>query len=96
MEAVITIDVLLRAEINVIVASLNNSGIVECSQAVNIKADKDLSTVKDQLFDVVILPGGLNCMELKYGDMLLSVHISKIIKVQKKLVRMISRKDVRN
>lgn len=58
MEAVIAIDVLRRANIDVTVASLDGNDIVECSRGVNIKADKPLSSIKETLFDVVILPGG--------------------------------------
>ena len=58
MEAVISIDVMRRAKIDVTVAGLNLEN-VNCSRGVVIKPDKSVSDVKDQLFDIVVLPGGL-------------------------------------
>ncbi|XP_066920139.1 protein dj-1beta-like [Clytia hemisphaerica] len=59
MEGIISIDVLRRANVNVTVASVMRSDIVTCSRNVIVKADTNLQSVKDKLFDVVVLPGGL-------------------------------------
>ncbi|KJE93725.1 parkinson disease 7 protein [Capsaspora owczarzaki ATCC 30864] len=62
MEAVITIDVLRRAGIETVVASTTTDLLVPCSRQVVIKADATLedSTRKEQHYDVVVIPGGLN------------------------------------
>jgi protein DJ-1 len=62
MEAVITIDVLRRAGIDVTVVSVGNQETVKCSRGVNIVADSKLSSLPADKadFDAVILPGGLN------------------------------------
>ena len=58
MEAVISIDVMRRAKIDVTVAGLSLEN-VNCSRGVVIKPDKSVLDVKDQIFDIVVLPGGL-------------------------------------
>lgn len=57
MEAVITIDVLRRAGINVTVGGLGNKS-VKCSRGVVIQADA-LVSESDTSYDVIVLPGGL-------------------------------------
>ncbi|KAL7750448.1 hypothetical protein RI367_004222 [Sorochytrium milnesiophthora] len=59
MEAVITIDVLRRAEFHVTVAGLASAGAVKCSRDVKVVPDVSLAEVKDKQFNVVVLPGGL-------------------------------------
>ena len=56
-EAVFCIDLLRRAGLDVIVASLGNKDIVLCSRDVKIQADMELSDLKD-LPDAIVLPGG--------------------------------------
>lgn len=58
MEAVIAIDVLRRAGVQVTVAGLVGKDPVKCTRKVLITPDKALSEVKEQKFDVVVLPGG--------------------------------------
>lgn len=58
IEAVTVIDILRRAGIDVVVASLE-PGPVQGSHGITIAADQDLSTVMDQHFDMVALPGGM-------------------------------------
>lgn len=58
LEAVTLIDLLRRADINVITASLTDSP-VSCSRGVVIIADTQLDAVMDQDFDLLVLPGGL-------------------------------------
>ncbi|OQR79138.1 protein DJ-1-like [Tropilaelaps mercedesae] len=58
MEAVIAIDCLRRAKIDVTVAGVDATR-VKCSRGVVIDADKPLADVENELFDVIVLPGGL-------------------------------------
>jgi len=58
IEAVTVIDILRRAGIDVVVASLE-PGPVQGSHGITLAADQDLSTVIDQHFDMVALPGGM-------------------------------------
>lgn len=46
MEAVITIDTLRRAEVEVVVAGVCGGGSVACSRGVNIMPDCDLADVR--------------------------------------------------
>lgn len=58
LEAVTIIDLLRRAEINVIVAGLE-AGPVTASRGVVLMPDTTLDAVLDQSFDLIVLPGGL-------------------------------------
>ncbi len=58
LEAVTIIDLLRRAEIEVITASLDEQAIT-ASRGTKIIADTTLDQVLDQEFDMVVLPGGL-------------------------------------
>ncbi|WP_145513590.1 protein deglycase YajL [Yersinia massiliensis] len=64
-EAVTTIDVLVRASIEVTTASVASDGALEivCSRGVRLLADTRLVDVADQKFDVVVLPGGIKGAE---------------------------------
>ncbi|EMO28117.1 DJ-1/PfpI domain protein [Leptospira interrogans serovar Bataviae str. HAI135] len=57
MEAVIIVDVLRRAEIEVVSASLIE-GPVKASRGVRILADTTLDEVNFENFDMIVLPGG--------------------------------------
>ena len=59
MEAVIIIDVLRRAGMNVEVASVENVLQIEASRKVKIVADKFLADIQDSSFDLVVLPVSL-------------------------------------
>ncbi|MCG5514694.1 MULTISPECIES: DJ-1 family glyoxalase III [unclassified Ectothiorhodospira] len=58
LEAVTLIDLLRRADFQVVVAGLE-PGPVTCSRGVVIKPDVLLDEVLDDPFDLVVLPGGL-------------------------------------
>jgi len=58
METVIIADILVRAGIDITLASVTGRQI-EGSRGVRIVADVDLNQVKDQSFDMIICPGGL-------------------------------------
>ncbi len=64
-EAVTTIDILVRAGINVTTASVAGDGALEiiCSRGVRLLADTRLVDVADQKFDVIVLPGGIKGAE---------------------------------
>ncbi|MBS0054334.1 protein deglycase YajL [Yersinia sp. Marseille-Q3913] len=64
-EAVTTIDILVRAGIEVTTASVASDGALEivCSRGVRLLADTRLVDVADQKFDVVVLPGGIKGAE---------------------------------
>jgi len=57
LEAVTLIDLLRRAKINVVSASLGELAVT-ASRGVVLVADKKLNEVMDQQFDMLILPGG--------------------------------------
>ena len=58
LEAVTIIDLLRRAEINVVTASLDNEPI-RASRGTVLIADKTLDEALQEDFDMVVLPGGL-------------------------------------
>lgn len=59
LEAVTIIDLLRRAEINVITASLDGATIT-ASRGVKLVADQSLDEVIEQDFDMIVLPGGVS------------------------------------
>ena len=58
LEAVTIIDLLRRADIEVVTAGLN-PGPVTASRGTVLLPDTDLNTVADETFDMIVLPGGL-------------------------------------
>lgn len=62
IEVTVTVDVLRRAEIEVVVAGVDGPGAVVCSRGVRLIPDCALDEVRG-LFDVVVLPGGLGGTE---------------------------------
>lgn len=62
-EAVTTIDLLVRAGIQVTLASVASDGNLEivCSRGVRLLADAPLAAVADRPFDVLVLPGVARC-----------------------------------
>ncbi len=58
LEAVTIIDLLRRAEIEVVTAGLDNSPVT-ASRGTVIKPDTDLDTALTEDYDMVVLPGGL-------------------------------------
>lgn len=61
-EAIAIVDVLRRAEVEVVLAGLED-GPVESAHAVTIVPDATLATVAEQRFDAIVLPGGLEGTE---------------------------------
>ena len=58
IEAVSIIDVLRRAEIEVLVASLNAAMLVKGANGIVLQADVEIKDVNAQALDMIVLPGG--------------------------------------
>ncbi|MFT5661740.1 MAG: 4-methyl-5(b-hydroxyethyl)-thiazole monophosphate biosynthesis [Sulfurimonas sp.] len=58
IEAVTIIDVLRRAQIDVIVASLDHVALVQGANGIVIEADVALDNVLTDILDMIVLPGG--------------------------------------
>lgn len=58
-EAVITIDVLRRLNLDVCVASINDNLVTTSSRNIKIIADKKVTECKNNKYKAVILPGGM-------------------------------------
>ncbi len=75
METVIIYDLLVRAGIEITLASVTGRQI-EASRGLKIVADVDLNQVKDEEFDIIICPGGLPGVEhLRDSDLLKSLLV---------------------
>lgn len=59
LEAVTIMDLLVRAKIEVVPVSLDECLEIVCSRGTRLIAEKTLSEVMDEMFDLVVLPGGL-------------------------------------
>lgn len=59
LEAVTIIDLLVRAGVKVVTASLDEELVINASRGVQLIAQQTLSEVLGQKFDMVVLPGGL-------------------------------------
>ncbi|KAF6207497.1 hypothetical protein GE061_015943 [Apolygus lucorum] len=87
MEAVITIDVLRRAGVNVTVAGLVGKEATKCSRDVVIVPDASLDeALKCGPFDAVILPGGLGGSECFCS----SPEVGKLLKEQESAGRIVA------
>lgn len=73
MEAITIIDVLRRAGIKVVVASVDNIDIT-ASQGTQFKAEKLIKDCMDEEFDLIVLPGGIpGAMNLRDSEELASL-----------------------
>ncbi|XP_055319996.1 protein dj-1beta-like isoform X2 [Sitodiplosis mosellana] len=86
MEIVITVDVLRRAGVNVTVAGVANAEPTKCSRDVTIMPDKSLQDVAKDVFDVVILPGGLGGTDAFVNSPL----VGEVLKAQESSGRLIA------
>lgn len=59
LECVTLIDVLRRAEIEVVLASIEDSRMITCARGTRLTADAMLLDVLAQDFDLIVLPGGM-------------------------------------
>lgn len=73
MEAVTTIDLLVRGGIAVTTASVASDGerVITCSRGVKLLADAPLVEIADGDYDVIVLPGGLKGAECMRDNPLL-------------------------
>ena len=58
IEAVSIIDVLRRAEVDVLVASLQSDMLVKGANGINIQADMQIKDISADEIDMIVLPGG--------------------------------------
>lgn len=59
LECVTLIDVLRRAEVEVVVASIESRRMITCARGTRLTADAMLVDVLAQAFDLIVLPGGM-------------------------------------
>jgi len=78
MEAVISADVMRRAEIDVTIAGVEGTEFVVCSRNVVIKPDMPLSEAIKKDYDAVVCPGGLKGSEI----LATSELVGKLLKKQ--------------
>jgi len=58
-EALITIDLLRRAGIETFIVSVHNTDEITGSHNITVKADKMINDVQNELFDCIVMPGGM-------------------------------------
>ena len=58
IEAVSIIDVLRRADIEVLIASLDEKNLVEGANGITLETDLEVKSVKSESLDMIVLPGG--------------------------------------
>ena len=58
-EALLVVDILRRAKIEVVTASINGTTQVCSSHAITLQTDATVEQVQNQMFDAVVVPGGL-------------------------------------
>ncbi|XP_026656841.1 protein DJ-1 homolog C isoform X2 [Phoenix dactylifera] len=83
MEVVILVDILRRAKMDVVVASIEKSMPIVGSQSTKIVADKTLADASESTYDLIILPGGIAGVERLHKSRMLK----KLLKEQKKAGR---------
>lgn len=76
IEAVSIIDVLRRAGIEVIMASLNESMIIKGANGISIQCDRSISGIDADAIDMIVLPGGWGGTKALAGD----THVQNLLK----------------
>ncbi|KDO59716.1 hypothetical protein CISIN_1g012037mg [Citrus sinensis] len=79
IEIVTIVDILRRAKVDVVVASVERSTQIVASQGVKIIADKSISDAAESVYDLIILPGGVAGAERLQKSRILK----KLLKEQK-------------
>jgi len=82
LEAITVIDLLRRAQVEVISASLDGE-IVTASRGTRLLADQSLDQVLDKDFDMIVLPGGLPGADHLRDDPRIIALVQKMAKQQK-------------
>ncbi|KAA8545869.1 hypothetical protein F0562_020680 [Nyssa sinensis] len=72
IEVITIVDILRRAKVDVVVASVEKSSQILASQGTKIIADKSISVASESIYDLIILPGGIAGAE--------RLHKSKVLK----------------
>ncbi|KAJ8680216.1 hypothetical protein QAD02_016003 [Eretmocerus hayati] len=85
MEAVITVDILRRAGVDVTIASITDKECITCSRDVKICTDSLLNNVESQKYDAVILPGGVG-----WKNLAASPKVGQLLKTQESEGRLIA------
>uniref|UniRef100_A0A803LG95 DJ-1/PfpI domain-containing protein n=1 Tax=Chenopodium quinoa TaxID=63459 RepID=A0A803LG95_CHEQI len=83
-EVVTIVDILRRAKVNVVVASVEKSLQILASHGTNIIADKLIDVASEFIYDLIVLPGGLNGVK----RLSKSKVLKKLLKEQKSAGRM--------
>jgi 4-methyl-5(b-hydroxyethyl)-thiazole monophosphate biosynthesis len=82
IEAVTIIDVLRRAGVEVVCAGLSEKPVT-ASRKVKLIPDRSLGEVKDETFDMVVLPGGGDGVENLKGDPRIKAILQRMSQKQK-------------
>ncbi len=73
IETVSPIDILRRAEVDVVVASISDALLVKGRSNMLLQADVVLSSIADRVFDCVVVPGGPGTKLLRESPIVLSI-----------------------
>src|SRR5690625_4315179 len=73
IEAITVIDIRRRADVNCTVAAQHDGKFVTGKMGVQVVADELLNTVRDQIFDLLVLPGGPGARHLRRDDLILEM-----------------------
>lgn len=79
LEAVTVIDLLVRAGIDVVTASLDSQLTITASRGVKLIAQTELSQVEDIEFDLIVLPGGMPGSDYLNDCVLLHTMLQKAV-----------------
>lgn len=79
IEAVTLIDLMVRAGIEVVTASLDHQLTITASRGVKLIAQTELSQVKDIDFDLIVLPGGMPGADYLSDSVLLLTMLQKAV-----------------
>lgn len=71
IEAITPVDLLRRADIKVVMASVNEQRTVQGRSGIRIQTDKTWSEVEDEHFDLLFIPGGPGIMALLGNEAIL-------------------------
>ncbi|XP_014203427.1 protein dj-1beta isoform X1 [Copidosoma floridanum] len=85
MEAVVTVDILRRAGVDVTVSSITDEKCIKCSRDVKICTDSVIADVASKKFDAVVLPGGVG-----WKNLAASAKVGEILKAQESEGRVIA------
>lgn len=79
LEAVTITDILVRAGVEVVTASLDENKTITASRGMQLIAQKTLAEVIDQKFDLIVLPGGLPGADYLQADLRLREKLQSTV-----------------